>query len=402
MMSNVKLHDTATSSSLRATSRRKLQAVFLFLVMFGLFRSVGHFSIYLGYIAGLAGLFWIMRQGRATKVFLPTYLLVLWSVLSAGVNGAAILSYFQILLILGGAGIAEIVSRSNPRDIAASISRFWIIPIIIVTGIELSFFAFDIGQRTREVDETLTGGLLSNLNLTLPRLMGSMGGSAYSATMLGALAWLCWVEKQKTAAMLLFAISFLMISRGPMLALIIATAYHAFSGWKIAKLAARFLVIFCISFPIFIWWLEGVLSSDQQLFLIQISSSRFLHYLSFLNFGIENPVFGVGYSNWREAYQEYFWSNSFQSLRSTSNENLIREAHNLILDVFGELGFLGWLLISLQIVIVGRVALRRGARYGAMFIYVTVCFLFLSGLSSWTFWFVNGIVLSEHRKHSST
>ena len=401
-MSHMNLHGTETSPNVYPNSRLKLQAVLLFLVMFGLFRSVGHISIYLGYTAGLAGLFWLILQGKATKFFLPTYLLVLWSLLSAIVNGAAILSYFQILLILGGAGIAEIVSRSSPRDIAASISRFWIIPIIIATGIELSFFALDMGQRTREVNETLTAGLLSNLNLTLPRLMGSMGGSAYSATMLGALGWLCWVEKQKRTAVILFAISFLMISRGPILALIIATTYHIFAGWKISKLAARLLVIFCISFPIFIWWLERSLSADQQLFLIQISSSRFLHYLSFLNFGVENPVFGVGYSNWREAYQEYFWSDSFQSLRSTSNENLIREAHNLILDVFGELGFVGWLLISLQIVIVGRMALRRKARYGTMFVYVTVCFLFLSGLSSWSFWFVNGIVLSEHRKQLKT
>ena len=267
------LHGSETSPSIYPNSRLKLQAVLIFLVMFGLFRSVGHISIYLGYTAGLAGLLCLLLQGKATKFFLPTYLLVLWSLLSAIVNGAAILSYFQILLILGGAGIAEIVSRSSPRDIASSISRFWIIPIIIATGIELSFFALDLGQRTREVNETLTAGLLSNLNLTLPRLMGSMGGSAYSATMLGALGGLCWVEKQKRTAVILFASSLLMISRGPILALIIATTYHVFASWKISKLAARLLVMFCISFPVFRWWLERSLTSDQQLFLIQISSS---------------------------------------------------------------------------------------------------------------------------------
>ena len=80
--------------------------------MFGLFRSVGHISIYLGYTAGLAG-FSVCYCRVKQQSFSPYHLLVLWSLLSAIVNGAAILSYFQILLILGGAGIAEIVSRSS-------------------------------------------------------------------------------------------------------------------------------------------------------------------------------------------------------------------------------------------------------------------------------------------------
>lgn len=378
--------------------KHPLLSVLLFFVMLGLFRSIGHIPIFIGYVAGAAGLVWLGLNRRITKQFLPTYLLVIWGALSAVNSGLGFTNYLQLLLVVGGVGIAEIIARTEPEELARGISRYWVWPILIVTGIEFIFFALDMGQRTRVINESVTAGLLNETTWSLPRLMGSMGGSAYSATMLGALACFCWVEQRKRTAAILAIVSLFMVSRGPLIALLVALMFQAFREQKISRWGATALLGVCIGFPLIIWQLEQSLSWEQQIFLIQISSSRFLHYLSFLDFGLENPIFGIGYSNWRGVYEEYFWGDGFQYLLESNNVGLIREAHNLMLDVFGELGVVGWLLAAWQVATMGFIAIRGDARHGAMFVYTTTCFLFLSGFSSWSFWFTNGVLLGHHQR----
>ena len=130
----------------------------------------------------------VCRCCKATKF--SYLLLVLWGLLSAIING----TYAQLLsntTVLSGWD-CEIVSRSSPRDIASSISPFWIIPIIIATGIELSFCS----GWARTAAMKPHSGPAGNLNLTLPRLMGSMGEILFGYD--AGCTWMAvWVEKQK-------------------------------------------------------------------------------------------------------------------------------------------------------------------------------------------------------------
>lgn len=368
------------------------------MAMMGAVRSIGHIPIFLGYIAALSGLIWLALSLQISRFLLPSYLLVFWGYVSLAYHGLGPVSYLQLALVLGGLGVAEMVSRMNPTDIADFVARrlVWIILAIIM--LETIMIQLGMGQRVRSLDAGLSGGLLPDLGIQVPRYMGSMGGSGYSGALAGALAFFCMIEGRRKAAVTLFIITLLMVSRGPLIALLIAAFFQVVHRRVIFQRLALLLPLLAVLFPIVVWWLKSVLTTQQIVFLIEVSTSRFLHYISFLNFGLDNPVFGVGYGNWRETYSDYFWAGDFQQWGKRNNTDLIREAHNFILDVFGEMGVIAWLLAGLQMFLTAVRAMSGDARYGSVFLFLVICFVFLSGLSNWTYWMVTGIVMAHHRR----
>ena len=253
------------------------------------------------------------------------------------------------------------------------------------------------GERSRALSSGFIGiGL--NSDLSIPRMNGSMGGSGYSGAMAAVLAFYCFANQKRVAGVTLCFLCLLMVSRGPVLAMLVGFLYLFFARLYLQKLFGWGIVAVTLLFPVLIWLLTLVLTLEQQTLLSHLSTSRFVHYVSFLNFGLENPLLGVGYSNWEEVYVDYFWTDGFQSIQKSSNVGNIREAHNLMLDVFGELGVVGWLFIVAQVSIISKIALQGDGKYGAMYVTTLVCFMFLSGLSNWTFWFSNGVILGHHLK----
>ncbi|TPE49123.1 O-antigen ligase family protein [Amaricoccus solimangrovi] len=369
--------------------------IIVMLAMMGAFRSIGQFPIYLGYLSALAGLIWIGASLQISKFLIPSYLLVLWGYLSLVYNGLGPYSYVQLTVVLGGIGLAEIAARMEPSKIAELVSRRLVWIILALTVIEFVLIELGMGQRTRELDGELVGGLFPDLGIAVPRFMGSMGGSGFSGCMTGALGLLCLVEGRKKTALTLFFVTVLMVSRGPLLALIIAFMFHFFRDLKIGRICAFILLAISALFPVLIWYLESVLSKTEIVFLIKVSTERFLHYMSFLEFGLSSPIFGIGYSNYESVYTDYFYTADFQQWGTRYNVGLIREAHNFMLDIFGEMGVVAWILAAVQLVMTGWRALSGDARYGAMFIYVTICFFFLSGLSNWVYWLMIGIIMSH-------
>ncbi|MDF2235888.1 O-antigen ligase family protein [Albimonas sp. CAU 1670] len=365
------------------------------LMMTGAVRSVGHIPIYLGYVAALTGLGWIVATSRVSAFLLPSYVLVAWGAASLAFNGLGWFSYVQLSLVLGGIGIAEMAARMSPARIADLVQKrlIWVLLAIIV--IEFVMIQMGFGQRQRELDSELSGGLLPDLGIEVPRFMGTMGGSGFSGTMTGALAFLCMVEKRRKAAWILFFMTILMVSRGPFVALVLAAAFHVFRRYSVVRIVAFTVPIVAAAFPLMIWALKESLSPYEVLYLIQVSTFRFLHYMTFLNFGLENPLFGVGYGNYYDNYASVWYTDVVQQWGHFRNQNLIKEAHNFMLDIMGEMGFVGWILAAIQLLMVAWRALWTSYRYGGLFLYVTICFLFLSGLSNWTWWLTVGIVMSH-------
>ncbi|WP_108838561.1 O-antigen ligase [Tateyamaria sp. Alg231-49] len=372
--------------------------ILLVMAMMGAFRSIGHIPIFLGYIAAVAGLVWLALSLQISRFLLPSYFLVIWGYLSLAYNELGPGSYVQLTVLLGGVGLAELVSRINPNEIADFTSRrlVWIILLIIV--METVLIQLGMGQRVRSIDANLTGGLLPDLGIQIPRYMGTMGGSGYSGALAGALAFFCWIEGRKRAAITLFIVTLLMVSRGPLIALLFAALFQIVHRRALFQKLALLITVISVLFPVLIWWLKSVLTAQQILFLIDVSTSRFLHYISFLNFGLENPVFGVGYGNWRETYTDYFWVSDFQRWGEKRNSDLIREAHNFMLDIFGEMGIVAWILAGTQMLMTSYRAMTGDARYGSVFLFLVICFLFLSGLSNWTYWVFTGVVMAHHRR----
>ncbi|WP_158971904.1 O-antigen ligase family protein [Chachezhania sediminis] len=371
--------------------------ILLTMAMLGAVRSVGTFPIYLGYLSALAGICWLVLTMRISRFLLPSYLLFAWGIVSLVYHGLGPISYIQLCMVLGGLGVAEIVARINPAVIADVVSRrlIWLI-VLVVIG-ETLLIAAGFGERSRELQGELTGGLLPDLGIQVPRYLGPMGGSGFSGALTGALALLCLTEGRKRAAWTLFFITILMVSRGPLLGLILAGMFHMLRGWKIFRRLALIMPLITVSSPILVYWLQNVLTTEQILFLIEVSTRRFLHFMTFLQWGLDNPIFGIGYSNWQSVYSEYFFERDFQQWGHRTNLALIKEAHNFMLDIFGEMGVVGWLLASLQMMMTAVSAFSRDARYGSVFLFISISYLFLSGLSNWTYWLVTGLVMGYAR-----
>lgn len=374
------------------------QKILYVLIMLGLLRSIGHIPVYVGYLAPLAGLLWLFLKRKISTRLLPSYFLVLWAMVSGISHTFGFIEHLKILAVLGGIGLAEIIARLPRERVERSLARYWIWLPIFVALIELIMILLGAGERSRALSSGFIGiGL--NSDLSIPRMNGSMGGSGYSGAMAAVLAFYCFANQKRLAGVTLCFLCLLMVSRGPVLAMLVGFLYLFFARFYLQKLFGWGIVAVTLLFPVLIWLLTLILTLEQQTLLSQLSTSRFVHYVSFLNFGLENPLLGVGYSNWEEVYVDYFWTDGFQSIQKSSNVSNIREAHNLMLDVFGELGVVGWIFVVVQVSIISKIALQGDGKYGAMYVTTLVCFMFLSGLSNWTFWFSNGVVLGHHLKH---
>lgn len=384
-----------SASGANSTLFSGTQKVLFILIMLGLLRSIGHIHVYVGYLAPLAGLVWLCLERKVSVKLLPSYLLVLWAMVSGFSHTFGFIDHLKIFAVLGGIGLAEVIARL-PRDyVEKSIAKYWIWLPIIVAVVELIMILLGAEDRSRTLSSGFIGVGLDS-DLSIPRMNGSMGGSGYSAATAVVLAFYCFANQKRLAGFTLCVICCFMLSRGPVLAMLLGYCYLSLARLYLHKVFGWGIVALTLLFPLLIWLLTLVLTTEQQTLLSQLSTSRFVHYVSFLNFGLDNPLLGVGYSNWAEVYVDYFWTDGFQSIKQTNDVGNIREAHNLVLDVFGELGLVGWLLIAAQVSTISKIALQGDGKYGAMYIVALVCFTFLSGLSHWTFWFANGAILGHH------
>lgn len=375
----------------------KNQHLLLWIVMLGAIRMIGVWSVPIGLIAPALGLFYLSRISAIHKSLLPSYILILVGLIGGLVNTISLTNYLEFMVVLGGIGMAEFMSKYKTADIVDFLCRHMLVLVILLTGVELFFVAMGQGQRIRELSGDVTGGLLPEIGITIPRLMGVRGGSGYSALLAGVFFLICFTRRRYLPAFVYFIIALLMVSRGPFLGLLAAFGYLLWIKFKFTPKIAYVFPMLLITSPAMVFILEKTLSSDQIVYLIAVSTRRFLHYMSFLDFGLENPFFGIGFGGYREYYAQYFYGEEFRQWGFT-NFSLIREAHNFALDIIGELGFPAFVLASLQILIVLRLSLLGDAKNAAIIIYMSICFVFLSGLSNWTYWFAIGFILANTRE----
>lgn len=351
-------------------------------------------AIPIGLIAHLFGIYYIISSKKISMQLMPSYLVWLLALTSGILAPIPLIDLFSLMTVLGGLGIAEFLKKIPTEKIVGFISGRMLIIVVALTVIELAFVYAGMGQRTRELGGDVTGGILPDLGIQLPRLMGLRNGSGYSALLAGIFFFICVIHKKRLAAWLYLCVVILMVSRGPFLGLIVSVAFLYVSRFQISKAISYVFPAILSGFPILIYYLEHTLSHEEIVYLIAVSTRRFLHYMSFLDFGMENPLFGIGYGQYKTYYWAYFFGPDFRQWGFTNTE-LIREAHNFMMDIFGELGVISWLLMSVQVFWIHSLSLKGDSKYASISIYSCVCFLFLSGLSSWMFWFVCGFVLSH-------
>jgi len=340
------------------------------------------------------GLWRIASEKRVSVYLLPSLLLVILIFISCAYNLLGPSSYFQTALLLGAIGVADFVAQQNPEKLAKIVATKVLFFCLLALAIEAIMIALGFGARTRTLAALVSEG--GESGTALPRFIGFRGGSAYSAMMLGVLGLLSFAYKYKKQGVIYFLASLLMFSRGPMLGIIALLCYWALRHFKGHKVFAIVVCTTVVLSPVIIAVSVHMLPLEVQKLLIDVSTTRYFHWVSFLNFGLQNPFFGVGYDNYKEYYIAYsYTSDALEYGKFT--ENRLLEAHNMMMDIFGELGIPATILWGVQILTMLWHARKGNAKFLPMLLYICTCSAFISALSDWCVWFCFGLIIGQIR-----
>lgn len=224
------------------------------------------------------------------------------------------------------------------------------------------------------------------LGLTWPRAAGLHGEHNYNAMLMGAVGVILAQHQPRILALVPLAVALTAISRGFVLALL---------AWLVAKGAGRqagrlvplaLLVLF--SQPLIVLALAALAGDAATAALDRITSSRFPLWVAYAKMGLSAPL-GVGY--WEGPGALARFDASFIGMEG-------RDAHSIYLQVFGEFGWLGYLVFAGFIGQVTLVARRHAPELLPALLFVMTGYAFYDGLSDWAFWVPIGYLLSvAHR-----
>lgn len=219
--------------------------------------------------------------------------------------------------------------------------------------------------------------------MTWPRAAGVHGEHNYNAMMLGVVGVILAQHRPKVLAFLPFLLALSAVSRGFILALLAwlgASALRRWAGWLVPL---GLLVLF--TQPLIV--LGIVSSGDEPLLtaLDRLTSSRFPLWAAYAEMGLSAPL-GVGY--WEgPAALAVFDPASFAASPG-------RDAHSIFLQVFGEFGWLGYLVFAAFIGHVALLARRHAPEQLPLLLFVLTGYAFYDGLSDWAFWIAIGYTLA--------
>ncbi|MFY2822345.1 O-antigen ligase family protein [Ruegeria sp. MALMAid1280] len=365
-----------------------------FFLFLGIFRSISAFKLFLHLPVFGFGVFFLIRTKAIDRNLIASGLLVVLVFISCFYNGLGFGAYLKALMLVGAIGIAEFVRVQDPARLAKIVANEVLIFCLLALAIESVLIALGFGERARALG-ALVGGPETDTNSLLPRFLGFRGGSAYSAMMLGTLGLLCFAYKFKMQGFIYFVASLLMLSRGPLLAVIAVLTYFLLKSVRMHKAFAFVVCAAVILSPALVVASIKFLPFETQKYLIEVSTMRYFHWVSFLNFGIQNPFFGVGYDNYKDYYIAYSFTQDALEY-GFFTENRLLEAHNMMMDIVGELGFVAAGLWAIQVFIILFLAARGNAKFLPMLLYICVCSAFVSSLSDWCVWVCFGLVLHQH------
>lgn len=280
---------------------------------------------------------------------------------------------------------ASYVAQMDQGRLVDSLVRV-LLPVIVITAV----FEMLLGPTN---SRTLNS-LLPDVGLPtvyIPRMRGINGGSNFSAMISGVMSLIFIHHKRRGAAVISTIIMLLFLSRTGTGAFLVAWALMVLPRVVRAVAVAVSATLF-VAIPWIVLISQHLLSPAEKFYLILLTSSRYLHWTNFVNFGLENPVFGVGYFKGIEYYANIV---KFEFLGGTMRiGNLEAEAHNFLIDMWAELGVLTVILFCVFYLYVALCAVRAGGLAAALFFFVTIGYMFLSGLSDWTFWFTVGFIFN--------
>ena len=368
------------------------QTIVKWVVLLGIFRTVGPVPVLLHLPVFALGLVQVLR-GRISIYLYPALLLGITAILSCVANSTGFSNYIKALMLVGAVGVAGIVAGLDRDELAKTIAGPLLYLVLGALALETVMASAGLGGRERSLNAIF--GLLGDINL--PRYIGFRGGSAFSALALGVLGLICFAHGYRWRALLYLALIGMMMSRGPLVGVIVIIVY-ALLYFPILRLAfGTAVVVGVVATPLIIHISQQALPYYLQVMLIDISTMRYYSFTSFLQFGLDNPIFGVGYDNYKAYFVDY--SRSYEGMVfGFFPEHRLHEAHNLMLDVWGELGITGYTFLAIHILLMWRMVAT--SVYAPAFVFMCVCLFFVSGASDWTLWLLSGLAIATRRSRA--
>lgn len=352
------------------------------------------FPLFLNILMPLAGMLHFIITLRFRSIFFPMLIFCGVAFLGGIYNQIDAPSHIRILQIVGLVLFANYVSLINSSYLINRTVLYSTIVFSIVFCLELVTGAS--GSRHLDIFGPLSGSLQPILAATrVPRFEGVYGEWNFSAAAVSMVAVLALLAKMRVSFVVLVVILAGFVSRGGFGAVILAFMVYLVGriNLRVSALISMAFVSVFAAFPIIVTLFN--LSIDDLLRgeIGYYTSRRFIHWINFLDFGWSNPLFGVGYFSGIDYYQSTVTDWVF-GIYSFIGGAQYQEAHNLFIDVFGELGVICYSILAFFVTKLAYVCLRRAPELGPLFVCLTVLYLNLSGISDWSFWIAIGLSVS--------
>ncbi|MCA0942768.1 O-antigen ligase family protein [Salipiger pacificus] len=216
-------------------------------------------------------------------------------------------------------------------------------------------------------------------------VMLTAGGNVYAASTAGICAIIAVFEGRRKLAGLAFFLAFLTGSRALFIAfaLVAILAIVRRSMPSARKFLVNAYIAGTIVQPFIYYYVPQMLPLKWQVVLYSMSP-RYVAWIVYSRMGFDN-LFGVGYFQGKFA-EEYFFA------------RWPIPAHNQTMVVFGEMGFLGYILWSWFLISMGKYA--RASNYAAsMFVFSLTMYAFIGGFNEWSLWVPLALCVALHPSH---
>lgn len=220
------------------------------------------------------------------------------------------------------------------------------------------------------------------LGETVQRQGGLIGDPNYSAMLYGVIAILLTRRPPRALAIPPLLLALPTLSRGVVVALL-AWLLTLVSGRRRATVAVTLIVLLLLQ-PAIVAVILAITGELTQSALARESSERIVIWSAYLQMGVSHP-FGVGY---------FVGPDLSPALAPVGHP---RSAHSLYMQVFGEFGWLGYLIFaSFLLHLVLRVARHCPAEL-PLVAFLLSGYALVNGLSDWAFWVPVGYLLARLR-----
>ena len=351
---------------------RQVERVLCILVVAAAIKMPLGIPLYLNGVLLAIGLFAFIVLQTLPRLFLWVIALLALGAVTAVLRGILSDSGPRLGQVVLMVGASALVTRLDPALFARYLA---VLPfLMILVGTVESLMPEPLYQRP------ISPGVFA------PRHGGLAGEPNYTAMLYGVIGLILAQHGPRVLAVMPFFLAIPALSRGVLAALAAWLGAHAF-GRRLARLAPLLVALLCLQ-PLMILWFDAAIDDALRDQLNRVTSNRYLIWAAHAQAGASMPL-GVGY------FQGEIVATRFADLPA---HHAARQAHSIFLQVWGEFGWLGYILFVGFLLHLTRIVARLAPAQLPLLIFILAGYAFINGLSDWAFWVGIGYVLAQARR----